>query len=285
MGIYVHQTAEEFIASLSEPDFALAIVSAINGGDFGPIRILDDPSPQRQLADIHNKLPPALRAKFKSAVVRIIREWVVDDPIQQLEPVVFLAGYIKASDAVAPLRTLLETYAARGVYNSDSINEGVGSILGVLHGFAPDAEVKKLLEKLYCGDELVPRFTGQIFVALCCCDPDNYTFYVPRLLQFVRETPENFPRLDLILGEFVDQVTIEIFCRELGELTSDDQLEMLHLIKANVSEVVLLPTDSGIKLQYESHAPIPLRLPENSLVRLLDLQCETIATEYGGAVE
>jgi hypothetical protein len=280
----------DFVRLLSEAELSARIVAALRGANFGPVRMLDEPTWSVQLCGVHGALNDRDRTRFRSAVVRALREWVIGDESAVLESLVLLSAYVSATDAIPYLWRQIEAYAElakREGGDQEALLELMESTLSALHAFAPDPEVRQLLLRLYSGEVLLPEFCGQLFVALCECDPVGYPRYIARFLHWVTHAPDQFPRLDLLLGRFMDVVTADLFFEQFTSVPPSLQAPLLELVQRPELGVLAVKHHEGDWMEVwrpPDGTPTHVRPAREVIAQAVDLRCEAVEEGEAGAV-
>jgi hypothetical protein len=195
--------------------------------DFSPILLGDEPSYEIQLQVIFEHLTVTGKEKFKAATVQAIAEWLSKAyPTEALVSLVYLAAYVRATDAVDTLRVMIESNSLGGLSDEDYYY-AMSALIAALAGFAPAPNVRKFFRRLFLSNSFDHRFAGQLFVGLCECEPDNYTAYVPRLLKLMRKFPEDYVP-QYVFREFLRVVTLPIVVAHVRELRHNYMRSLLN---------------------------------------------------------
>jgi hypothetical protein len=219
----------EVIRTLSESDLRALIRSALAGADT-PLSLTEEVSRALQLTLVFRASDPIVRERFRRAVVSCAGEWRrPNDSLGTLQDIAFVAYDIGASEIVPILRVAIE----RGdiVHHDQQYAAHVlARLITVIGGFGPLPAAENALERFFWDPQISPRHSGQLFLALCRCQPSHYWRYLPKLID-AREADEGLYDLRTLLTQLLEVVGLHTLREGLEQLSASHASSLAKLYR------------------------------------------------------
>jgi hypothetical protein len=227
-----------------------ALLLGFQCGDFSPLDLMLDPSPELQLRGIFMRAEPHAQEKLKQAVVGALAEWRrgahSEETFGRLS---HLALDIGATDAV-PL------IAQRVRLEEQKPSELSIALVGVLAGFSPLPEARHALERLR-STPLGEATAATVLNGLCRCDPETFPRHLSWFFKVARRTGAF--HLGLTMSELIRTVGLTCVNTNMDRLSGADFGEFLRLAQQGV-----LPKLTLITTEHKQLILCPLQAPGGS---------------------
>ncbi len=172
-----------------------------------------------QLKRLFELINSASKDRFKSALVRaLIESGGLAYGTETLRSLAFLAGIVRATDAIDQIRSILVGGLLVRLESRDreEYEDLVGDLVAVIAGFSSLPQAYSILEWLFYSDDY-GVFAPQLFIGLCEGNPGRFTDYMPRLLDLILKYGDRY-ELELLFAQFVDKISLRQIAENLDKM-------------------------------------------------------------------
>ncbi len=220
-------------AAPTPAEYAVAIREAISEGVYFGRVLPDIPSRVDQLYTTFKGYREGQRDAFRRGLTRLIHEWIPRDDLAALHEVIRLVGFVRATDAILPLRTLLEAEFILRAAGDMEAQKIVGTSLAVLQGLAPNPAVEEVLVQFLLGEVVAPRYGTRLLLGVCECAPSRFGEYLPRYLSLVRRYPQFYTKMGLPLENLLNAVSFDRVVSALERLSGEDRTLFVSMLSSD----------------------------------------------------
>lgn len=211
----IYERCLEFVCRSDITELVSALIRAAAEEPPDEFPIQGEPSVASQLFIVYDAAPLEVKEKMKTALVAALLEWKPQwHGYQALKTFVLAAGYMRATGVIDILRRLIASSDIKP--ERPSGRDALGTIFGVLGGFAPLPAVRTALDRAQHDERYQKHFAAQIMNGLCYCDPEGYPRYLKTFLQSAAGRKAYRP-MDVV-AEMVRLIGTEVVLRRAVEL-------------------------------------------------------------------
>jgi hypothetical protein len=239
------QAFYQHILEKSESELSDWILDGFSTSVFDPVYLFDEPSAPIQLQRLYSSINDRLKRKIRNALLLALSKWsLTANKPELLRNLVIFGALIRTPEVIDFIRMINRDQVLLSLSSSQYLDI-MGVLIAVVSGFAPLPKAKTVLEDLFTSTQLDFRFAGQLFLGLCACDPESYYKHVPRFLNLINRSLDEF-RLDFIFAEFVRVVTLRTIGEHLRNIDHYYQVQFIrYLTEEKWSPALLFPHDRG----------------------------------------
>jgi hypothetical protein len=256
---------QKFIATSTSAEIASALLLATDRTAGAPLMFDPDMPVSVEVRSLFHAVPES-REKLKEAVVSAIHQWSAAHRIEGLRQLALSAAYLRATDAVRPLASILDSGRIRefATWNDAPapVQSLVGTIVKVVAGVAPFPETKAVFESWLYDPRFQPQCAAVITTGLCACMPESHHEYLLAFWAIASRYPEAYD-VDSVTREIVRILRVP---RVIGDLrvrgeAYDDKLYR-HVLQAvggdtdspaklNMRDMVIVIAGSPVRIPFE----------------------------------
>lgn len=220
--------------------------------------------------------------RLKDAIGIAVTEWQPPHGLALLASLARCAGYVKASNVIVPLDSILRSGRIDPWLDIADQREHIKTIIGVIGAFgSPSARLS--LENLFVERRFRTRFPSMLVTGLVKSDPENYTRYVEALLEMA-DDGEIKVNLFSVTAEIVRLAGPATIIRQLRHLRAPWHYTFCELLGGNAQSPGRWVSRGAYVLQLapERYAPVEYMPDDNQLTNDITMLIEERIDREGG---
>ncbi|HEX2061833.1 MAG TPA: hypothetical protein VHK90_13925 [Thermoanaerobaculia bacterium] len=170
------------------------------------------------VVDLYAGAEPEMRQQISRGLIDAIRSWEEDfHGLIALHWLARTSGALRVAGAIPSLIRILLLHRARMQW-TDPFFGTADTILSVLTGFAPDAEIERAFRALIFDDDVAPQFAGLLAVGISICDAKRFPEAFDRFVELQAKVPSYFDGPSVVT-ELVRHLTMPAIADSMSALS------------------------------------------------------------------